>query len=218
MLADGIPTLCWVANRDGYIVWYNKRWHDYCGSTAESMEGWGWTAVHDPDCLPEMIENWTAAIVSGRPFEMTFPLRGADGVFRPFLTRVQPVRDASGQVARWFGVNTDISNQLTAERALGAERDLSRDVLEGMAEGFALMDPDFRILALNAEAMRLESCSPADFIGRTDAEFLEDKAQAAIIMETDRRIMESGRVETLEEAISPPDGRPTATAIPACRC
>jgi len=77
LLADGIPTLCWVANGDGYIVWYNKRWHDYCGSTAESMEGWGWTAVHDPDCLPEVIENWTAAIVSGRPFEMTFPLRGA---------------------------------------------------------------------------------------------------------------------------------------------
>ena len=328
LLADSIPTLCWVANGDGYIVWYNQRWHEYCGSTAESMEGWGWTAVHDPDRLPEVIENWTAAIVSGRPFEMTFPLRGADGVFRPFLTRVQPVRDAAGQVGRWFGVNMDVSNQLTAERALDAERDLSRQVLEGMAEGFGLMDPDFRILALNAEAMRLESRSrgdiigkthweaypgsedsevgrlykramaervplslehhyawedghstwldmraypvaaglavfyrdvsdrkrteaerdragellgtflqavpgvvyakdrdgrmlvanrgtaeligksPADFIGRTDAEFLEDKAQAAIIMETDRRILGSGRVETLEEAISLPDGRP----------
>ena len=47
-----------------------------------------------------------------------FPLRGADGIFRPFLTRIQPVRDRSGRVARWFGVNTEVSAQIAAEEAL----------------------------------------------------------------------------------------------------
>jgi signal transduction histidine kinase len=45
-------------------------------------------------------------------------LRGADGKFRPFLTLVRPVRDASGRVARWFGTNTDVSTQKRAEEAL----------------------------------------------------------------------------------------------------
>ena len=49
LLADNIPTLCWMANGDGYIVWYNRRWHEYCGTTPEEMEGWGWQKVHDPD-------------------------------------------------------------------------------------------------------------------------------------------------------------------------
>ena len=48
LLADNIPTLCWIANGDGYIFWYNRRWHEYCGSTPEQMEGWGWQSVHDP--------------------------------------------------------------------------------------------------------------------------------------------------------------------------
>jgi PAS domain S-box-containing protein len=117
LLADNIPILCWVANGDGYIVWYNRRWHDYCGTTPEQMKGWGWTAVHDPDALPVVMEEWQKAVASGAPFEMTFPMRGADGVLRPFLTRIQPVRDASGQVARWFGVNTEISDQVEAEEA-----------------------------------------------------------------------------------------------------
>jgi PAS domain S-box-containing protein len=118
LLADNIPTLCWIANGDGYIVWYNRRWHEYCGTMPEQMEGWGWQSVHDPDVLPAVMERWTRSIATGQPFEMTFPLRGADGVFRPFLTRVQPVRDGSGNIARWFGVNTEISAQAAAEAAL----------------------------------------------------------------------------------------------------
>ena len=116
LLADSIPTLCWIANGDGYVVWYNRRWHDYCGTTPAQMEGWGWTEVHDPDQLPTVLERWTASIATGEPFEMIFPLRGADGVFRPFLTRIQPVRDASGAVVRWFGTNTEISSQVRAEQ------------------------------------------------------------------------------------------------------
>ncbi|WP_375401785.1 PAS domain S-box protein [uncultured Sphingomonas sp.] len=167
LLADALPTLCWVANGDGYIVWYNRRWHDYCGTTPAQMEGWGWTAVHHPELLSGVMERWTAAVSGGEPFEMTFPLRGANGTYRPFLTRAQPVRDAAGRVARWFGVNTEVAGQVAAEEALRAERDRSRAVLDGMAEGFALLDPDFRILDLNAEAMRLETRPREALLGQT---------------------------------------------------
>lgn len=118
LIGDNIPVLCWMANGDGYIVWYNRRWYEYTGSTPAEMEGWGWQAVHDPGVLPAVMERWTQSIATGEAFEMTFPLRGADGVFRPFLTRVQPVRDATGDVVRWFGVNTEISAQQAAEQAL----------------------------------------------------------------------------------------------------
>ena len=118
LLAENLPVLCWIANADGYIVWYNRRWHEYCGTTPEQMEGWGWQSVHDPVLLPEVLERWTFSIATGEPFEMTFPMRGADGLFRPFLTRVQPLRDAAGEVVRWFGVNTDVSKQRAVEDAL----------------------------------------------------------------------------------------------------
>ena len=166
-LADNLPTLCWVANGDGYIVWYNRRWHEYCGTSPEQMEGWGWQSTHDPQLLPHVMERWTASIASGEPFEMTFPLRGADGVLRPFLTRVQPMRDATGKVARWFGVNTEIFDQVAAESALRAERDRSSSVLEGMTEGFVLLDRQFRVLTINAEGLRIEQRSRAAIIGKT---------------------------------------------------
>jgi PAS domain S-box-containing protein len=122
-LADSIPTLCWSADADGAISWYNQRWYDYTGTTAAAMEGWGWQSVHDPETLPIVLENWRAAIAAGTLFEMVFPLRGADGQFRPFLTRGQPVRNAAGTVVRWFGTNTDISDQQAAEQTLRLQAD-----------------------------------------------------------------------------------------------
>jgi two-component system CheB/CheR fusion protein len=117
-LAESIPNLAWWANGDGYITWYNRRWYEYTGTTPEEMEGWGWQSVHDPEFLPMVLERWRASIATGEPFEMEFPLRGADGVFRTFLTRVQPLKDPAGRVIRWFGTNTDISAMKRAEEAL----------------------------------------------------------------------------------------------------
>jgi PAS domain S-box-containing protein len=115
VLADNMPALCWMANADGWIFWYNRRWYDYTGTTPETQEGWGWEAFHDPKILPAVTERWKASIATGQPFEMVFPLKGADGVFHHFLTRIVPLRDKEGRVAQWFGTSTDITNERKAE-------------------------------------------------------------------------------------------------------
>jgi PAS domain S-box-containing protein len=117
-LADSIPQLAWMAEATGDLFWYNHRWYEFTGTTPEQMAGWGWQAVHDPITLPEVLIKWRASLATGEPFEMIFPLRGANGEFRDFLTLAMPVRDAQGQVVRWFGTNTDITEQRRSAEAL----------------------------------------------------------------------------------------------------
>ena len=118
LLADSIPNLAWIAHADGSIFWYNRRWYEYTGTTWSDMQGWGWQSVHDPVKLPGVLRRWKASIHSGQPFEMTFPLRAADGSFRPFLTRVVPHKDTDGTITRWFGTNTDLGEEHRAAAAL----------------------------------------------------------------------------------------------------
>ena len=123
ILADTVPQLVWMAEPDGHIFWYNERWYAYTGTTPEQMEGWGWQSVHDPEILPGVVKRWKASLETGEPFEMEFPIKGADGVFRWFLTRVNPLRDSQGRIVRWFGTNTDVDGQRrTSEELREANR------------------------------------------------------------------------------------------------
>ena len=117
-LAENLPALCWIGAPDGAVLWYNRTWYDYTGFQPGDTDGWDWEKAHDPDVLPEVARRWRAAIETGQRAEMTFPLRGADGVFRPFLTRVTPHRNAEGEIVRWFGISTDVSEFRAIETRL----------------------------------------------------------------------------------------------------
>ena len=161
-LANAIPQLAWIAQPDGYIYWYNERWYSYTGTTPEQMEGWGWQSVHDPEMLPKVLERWKASIATGQMFDMELPLRGADGIFRPFLTRVLPLKDAAGNILQWFGTNTDITNRKQLEdslresearckvaEAVEAERLRLFDILEALPVMVCLLTPDYHIVFSN---------------------------------------------------------------------
>jgi PAS domain S-box-containing protein len=134
-MANSMSQLAWIAKADGFIFWYNQRWYDYTGTTPEQMEGWGWQSVHDPKALPNVMENWKGAIASGRPFEMEFPLRGANGRFRNFLTRGQPLKDSEGRVVQWFCTNTDVDELKQAEEKVRlSNAELEQRVIERTAK------------------------------------------------------------------------------------
>jgi PAS domain S-box-containing protein len=126
-LADNIPQLTWMADASGQRYWYNQRWYQYTGTTLEEVQGSGWHKAHHPDHIDRVYQRWMRAVEHGEPWEDTYPLRGADGFYRWFLSRAVPIRDASGAIERWFGTNTDV----TARRFLdNATEVLSRSLDE----------------------------------------------------------------------------------------
>src|SRR5215469_10045930 len=117
-LADSISQFAWTADNSGQRYWFNKRWLDYTGTTLEEVQGWGWQKFHHPHHVDRVIEGVQRCFKNGMPWEDTFPLRGRDGNYRWFLSRALPIRNEIGEVVRWFGTNTDITEQIEAEKAL----------------------------------------------------------------------------------------------------
>jgi PAS domain S-box-containing protein len=117
-LANNIPHLAWMANPDGNITWYNDRWYDYTGKSWDEMQGWGWKSVHHPESLEASLAHWQHSLTTGELFEETFLLLGKDGEYRPFFTRVAPLRNSAGEIVQWFGTNTDVTLLEAAQREL----------------------------------------------------------------------------------------------------
>jgi PAS domain S-box-containing protein len=117
-LADNMSQFAWTADALGWTYWYNKRWHDYAGTTIEEMQGWGWQKVHHPDHVERVVSRIRQSFDTGNPWEDTFPLRGRDGTYRWFLSRALPIRNEAGDLVRWFGTHTDVTERIEAENAL----------------------------------------------------------------------------------------------------
>jgi PAS domain S-box-containing protein len=117
-LANNIDQFAWTCDELGYATWYNQRWYDYTGTTFEQVRGDGWRAVHHPDYVDQVAASLARGVESEEPWEAIFPMRGKDGEYRWFLSRAIPIRDADGRVIRWFGSNTDITEQRELELAL----------------------------------------------------------------------------------------------------
>jgi PAS domain S-box-containing protein len=166
-LAESIPQLVWMARPDGHIYWYNRRWYDYTGTTPHDMEGWGWMKVHDPAILPGVMEAWGQSIATGQPFDRVFPLLGADGQYRPFLTRVMPVLDEDGRIAQWFGTNTDIADRQRIEDELKLAKEEAEAANAAKTQFLAVLSHELRTPLnpiLLAVSSMLERPTPPDDI------------------------------------------------------
>jgi PAS domain S-box-containing protein len=183
-MANSLPQLAWMARPDGHIFWYNNRWYEYTGTTLESQEGWGWESVHNPTTLPRVIETWTASLRSGQPWDHVFPLRRHDGVFRWFLSRASPVRDAEGRVVLWIGTNTDVEDErqarAEADRVAAINRELSQELqrqarvfdtaLSSIRDYVFIVDHDARFVYANRVLLDLWGVPADAAYGKTMAE------------------------------------------------
>ena len=115
---DTIPALAWSARPDGSAEFFNQHYLDFIGLSAEQASGWGWTAAVHPEDVSGLAATWQRIMASEAPGEAEARLRRYDGDYRWFLFRANPLRDETGTIVKWYGVNTDIEDRKRAEAEL----------------------------------------------------------------------------------------------------
>src|ERR1700743_2232554 len=118
VLVDSIPALIHTARPDGYLDYFNKPWLEYLGVTLDKMAGWNWTAFIHPEDLDGIVAKWRASLATGENFEYEARVRRAKGDYRWMYHRKVPLRDANGNIVKWYGSSLDIHERKAAEEAL----------------------------------------------------------------------------------------------------
>jgi diguanylate cyclase (GGDEF)-like protein/PAS domain S-box-containing protein len=170
MLANNIPQLAWMADEKGSIFWYNDRWFDYTGTTLKEMGSWGWKKVHHPDHVQRVADSIRQCFQTGEPWEDTFPLRDRDGNYGWFLSRAIPIRNVQGNVSRWFGTNTDISDSKLLEESLFVEKERAQVTLNCIGDAVICADISGKISFLNPVAEKMTGWLWQEAVGRPLAE------------------------------------------------
>jgi PAS domain S-box-containing protein len=201
---ETMPCLAWSATADGNAEFFNRRWLDYAGLTADQARGTGWTAAIHPNDLIRLVDYWQQILASGRPGELEARLRRVDGEYRWFLFRATPSFDENGKVVKWYGTNIDIEERKVAEDARDRLRRLEVDLAQmnrvsTMGELTASLAHEIKqpigAAVTNAEAcLRLLDRKQPDLHEAREAalEMVKDAKRAATIIDRVRSLYQKG--------------------------
>ncbi|NLF65696.1 MAG: PAS domain-containing protein [Chloroflexi bacterium] len=117
-LANSMPQLVWTADPDGSVDYYNERYREFAGISPQPDGSWQWAAVVHPDDLARTADAWRHAVASGEQYAVEHRVQRADGSYRWYLSRGEPVRDEAGRIAKWYGTATDIHELRITQQAL----------------------------------------------------------------------------------------------------
>jgi formate hydrogenlyase transcriptional activator len=117
LLVDTIPALIHTARPDGYLDYFNKPWLEYLGVALDKVAGWNWTAFVHPEDFEGIVAKWRSCLATGEVFEYETRVRRADGEYRWMFHHKVPLRDAGGNIVKWYGSSMDIEERKRAEQA-----------------------------------------------------------------------------------------------------
>ncbi|MEO8670681.1 MAG: EAL domain-containing protein [Tahibacter sp.] len=159
LLAESMPQIVWITQPDGACSYFNQKWTNYTGMAVDDSLGDRWTKAFHPDDLGPVLVAWQHAIATGDTYSVQCRLRRTDGIYRWWLIRRLPVKDAAGAIAKWFGTCTDIDDLKLAALEI-SRSNLARDESENKFRQLAENISDVFFLR-DAESGRILYISPA---------------------------------------------------------
>jgi PAS domain S-box-containing protein len=183
-----VPAYAWYALASGTLTFVNARFADYLGlpkdhplrSGTDTGADWGsHIALLHPDDRHETLRVWSDCLRTGSAGDVSFRVLDANGAYRWFLSRAEPVRDANGTLLYWIGVNLDVEERKQAEFYLAEGQRLAHIGSWAFTPtGFEYWSPElFRIHGLDPSATVPTKEEYLGMVHPEDVEFVEQQIQ-----------------------------------------
>ena len=196
-----------ITDAGGHLVQISRRWEDWTGlDFARSAEP-DWIEIIHSEDREVVVNGWREAVASGQPYDQSFRLRMADNEFRWFRARAFPQPDADGSISRWVGAVEKIHDKRLAEDQLRQTASLLEMIGSSTPSIIYAKDRDGRMLYCNRALEELTGLGIADMLGKTDAEWNPNPAEAEVLQATDRLVLASGATQDVEEVFTGGDGK-----------
>jgi PAS domain S-box-containing protein len=204
-LTNSMPQMIWTADASGQLNYVSDQWLNYTGLTLEQTQGRSAASqfIH-PDELESTYQQWQMAVESGTIYQTEMRLkRGNDDSYQWFLVRAVPIRDEQGQIVEWCGTSTDIDDRKRIEEELRQKNAILDVINESAPTPIFVKDREGRIIYANPATLQVLGKPASEVIGCRDRDLYPLAELGVIVSENDRRIMESGETQVVEES---PDG------------
>jgi PAS domain S-box-containing protein len=160
-IIETVPSFLWSTDPAGELTHVNQGILDYSGMRFEAFKHLGWEAFVHPDDFPETARAFDRAIQNGTSYQAVHRLRRADGEFRWYHARGEPLRDQQGRIIQWYGLSIDIDERKKAEDQLRrSEANLAEAQRLSHTGSWALSPATTKVLYWSEECYRIWGFDP----------------------------------------------------------
>lgn len=153
-LADSLPVKVWTATAEGIVDFASNTFAEFCGQSTETILA-DWLAIIHPDDRADTLALWQHCVHTHLPYKIEFRILNAAGHYSWHLTSALPIKNEQGNVMYWFGSAMDISEQKALWQQTDHLKHTLYQTLEGISDGFFILDAHFRFTYLNQTALEL---------------------------------------------------------------
>jgi PAS domain S-box-containing protein len=215
LITETIPQQVWTAMPDGQVDYYNQRWCEFTGKTVEQLQNDGWASIVHPDDLPIVVERWSRSVQTGSEYQAEARLLAANGEYRWILGQARPLRNAQGQIVKWYGTNTDITERKQAEALLQESEQRLQAILNQSEAVVYLKDRQGRYVLVNRryELLRQQMQLQEETDPATREPKPNEPKSIDLFWSHDRDVLETGVPLKFEERLYLPDGVRTYLSV-----
>jgi PAS domain S-box-containing protein len=205
LLVDSIPALIHTASPDGYLDYFNKPWLEYLGVTLDKVAGWNWTAFVHPEDVEGVVARWRACLATGEIFEYETRVRSANGEYRWMFHRKVPLRDANGDIVKWYGSSLDIEERKAAEEKIHEQEMELRKVLNLIPHHVFVFGPDASPIYANQGAQEYFGVDADQLVAQSRINFVHPDDREHFLAERKKRLL-AGAAHEFEARLLRHDG------------
>src|ERR1700688_3218338 len=157
-----LPAYTWYAAPSGALIFVNRRTADYLGLPEDHPLRFGidigaqwddWVPLLHPDDQEEARQYWSSRLRTGEAGEHSYRVRNAQGDYRWFLTRFEPLRAGDGTLLLWIGATLDIEELMCAQEALRESERSARSAIDGIAGLITVNDSSGKLETVNRQVL-----------------------------------------------------------------
>lgn len=110
-ISDLIPYGMWISDAAGGLSYVTPSLLEMAGTTLDQCRRMGWFECMDIEDRQRVKEEWVRCVSGGEPWDRTLRIRARDGSIRIVLSRGAPIRDRTGKISSYAGLNLDITDR-----------------------------------------------------------------------------------------------------------
>src|SRR5947209_2581163 len=204
-LVDTTPAFVHTALPNGDVDFYNRGWLEYVGLPLTDLLGWGWTCMIHPEDVEAIVPKWRGALGAGEPFVAESRVRRADGQYRWFLHREEPLRNQAGEIVKWYGSSIEIEERKIAEEKIREQEAELRQILDLTPHHLYVFGPDGGLLYVNQFALAYLGADLAEMVAPSRINFIHPDDRQGYLAEREKGLL-TGKSYEFELRILRRDG------------